>query len=123
MSLPSSAGDWALDKGRRRSLRVMLSVAVIVRGENPDGDAFEEETKTLVVNAHGALIHLRSDVKADQKITLIHKGTRETQQCRVVYVGTTMQGGKAQVGIEFEKASPKFWQISFPPDDWNVPEN
>ncbi|MHB8411078.1 MAG: hypothetical protein ACYDDI_03935 [Candidatus Acidiferrales bacterium] len=123
MSSPSSAGDLALDKGRRRSLRVMLSVTVIVRGKSSDGKAFEEETKTLVVNAHGALIHLRSDVKADQKITLIHKGTQQLQECRVVYVGTTMQGGKAQVGIEFDKPSPQFWQISFPPDDWNVPED
>jgi len=123
MSTPSSAGDLALDKGRRRSLRVMLSVTVIVRGKGADGKAFEEETKTLVVNAHGALIHLRSDAKADQKITLIHKGTQQLQECRVVYVGATMQGGKAQVGIEFDKASAQFWQISFPPDDWNVPED
>lgn len=123
MSNPPSAGDLPLDKGRRRSLRVMLSVTVIVRGKNAEGNAFEEETKTLVVNAHGALIHLRADVKADQKIILIHKGTQEAQQSRIVYVGTTMQGGKAQVGIEFDKAAPKFWQISFPPDDWNVPED
>lgn len=123
MSIPPNAGDLPLDKGRRRSLRVMLSVTVIVRGKNTDGNAFEEETKTLVVNAHGALIHLRSDVEADQKIILIHKGTQEAQQSRIVYVGTTMHGGKAQVGIEFDKPAPKFWQISFPPDDWNALED
>ena len=123
MSIPPSAGDLPLDKGRRRSLRVMLSVTVIVRGKDAAGNAFEEETKTLVVNAHGALIHLRADVKGNQKITLIHKGTQEAQQSRIVYVGTTMHGGKAQVGVEFDKAAPKFWQISFPPDDWNVPED
>jgi len=123
MSIPVIAEELPLDKGRRRSLRVMLSVTVIVRGKNADGKTFEEETKTLVVNAHGALIHLRSDVKADQKITLVHKGTRQEQESRIVYVGTAMHGGKAQVGIEFDKASPKFWQISFPPDDWNAPED
>lgn len=123
MATPSGPGDLTLDKGRRRSLRVMLSVTVIVRANNPDGKAFEEETKTLVVNAHGALIHLRSEVKANQKVVLIHKGTQEEQSCRIVYVGATMQGGKAQVGIEFDKASPEFWQISFQPDDWNAPED
>src|SRR5579863_2944752 len=102
MSIPLSAEELPLDKGRRRSLRVMLSVTVIVRGKNAEGNAFEEETKTLVVNAHGALIHL---------------GTQEAQQSRIVYVGTTMHGGKAQVGIEFDKPAPKFWQISFPPED------
>ncbi|MGH9729357.1 MAG: hypothetical protein ACRD4V_12305 [Candidatus Acidiferrales bacterium] len=123
MSNTPTCGNLPLDKGRRRSLRVMLSVTVIVRGNNADGSKFEEETKTLVVNAHGALIHLRSDVRANQKITLVHKGTQQEQESRIVYVGTTMQGGKAQVGIEFTKPSPKFWQISFPPEDWNAPED
>lgn len=121
MAEQPSSSDLSLDKGRRRSMRVMLSVTVIVRGKNRDGKTFfDEETKTLVVNAHGALIHLRSEVVADQKITLTHKGTQESETCRIVYVGR-MQGGKAQVGIEFDKPAPKFWGISFPPDDWNVP--
>ena len=102
-------------------MRVMLSVTVIVRAKNPDGQSFfEEETKTLVVNAHGALIHLRSEVKADQKITMTHKASRQSESCRIVYVGR-MQAGKAQVGIEFDTPAPKFWGISFPPEDWNVP--
>lgn len=121
MPEPASSSDLSIDKGRRRSMRVMLSVTVIVRGKNPDGKSFfDEETKTLVVNAHGALIHLRSEVKAHEKITLTHKASKESEGCRIVYVGQ-MQGGKAQVGIEFDKPAPKFWGISFPPDDWNLP--
>lgn len=121
MTQQPESSDLALDKGRRRSMRVMLSVTVIVRAKNRDGKTFfDEETKTLVVNAHGALIHLRSEVVADQKIALTHKGTQDTETCRIVYVGR-MQGGKAQVGIEFDKPAPKFWGISFPPDDWNIP--
>jgi hypothetical protein len=121
MAEAAGSSDLTLDKGRRRSMRVMLSVTIIVRGKNPDGKTFfDEETKTLVVNAHGALIHLRSEVKAEQKITLTHQGTQQTETCRIVYVGR-MQGGKAQVGIEFDKPAPKFWGISFPPEDWNVP--
>jgi hypothetical protein len=122
MSNPPQSSNWTADKGRRRSLRVLLSVPVIIRGKLADGAEIEEETKTLVVNAHGALVQLRSDFKANQKITMAHKVTQESLDCRIVYVGK-MQGGKAQVGIEFAKPSPKFWQISFPPDDWNVPEN
>lgn len=121
MAGPASPSDFSVDKGRRRSMRVMLSVTVVVRGKAPDGKSFfDEETKTLVVNAHGALILLRSEVKADQKITLTHKASKESEGCRIVYVGR-MQGGKAQVGIEFDKPAPKFWGISFPPEDWNLP--
>lgn len=122
MENPPGNSQLTVDKGRRRSLRVLLSVPVIIRGANPDGAAFSEETKTLVVNAHGALIHIRAEVKANQQITMTYKGTGDTQECRVVYVGPT-QAGKAQAGIEFAKPSPKFWQISFPPEDWNLPES
>jgi hypothetical protein len=27
--------------------------------------------------------------------------------------------GKQEVGLEFAEASPRFWKIAFPPDDWN----
>jgi hypothetical protein len=121
MGNPPGALQLTIDKGRRRSLRVLLSVSVIIRGTNPDGSAFSEETKTLVVNAHGALIHLRAEAKSNQKITMTHKSTGETQECRIVHIGPA-QAGKAQVGIEFAKPSPEFWRISFPPEDWNLPE-
>jgi hypothetical protein len=47
--------SWATDPGRRRSMRVLLSVPIQVRGKNAQNQDFTEETRTLVVNAHGAL--------------------------------------------------------------------
>jgi hypothetical protein len=74
------------------------------------------------VNAHGALISLEARVTPNQQITIANKTTRQTLECRVVHVGNA-QGGKVQLGVEFVKASPTFWQIDFPPDDWVVPED
>jgi hypothetical protein len=111
-----------LDPGRRRSMRVLLSVPITVMGKNTSNQDFEEETRTLVVNAHGALISLAARVAAAQEVTLANKATQHTQKCRIVYVGTA-QAGKAQMGIEFVKPSRTFWQIDFPPDDWVVPED
>ncbi|HUJ31716.1 MAG TPA: PilZ domain-containing protein [Candidatus Acidoferrum sp.] len=113
---------WIADPGRRRSMRVLLSVPIFVSGKNASGQDFQEETRTLVVNAHGALISLATPVVADQRVTLANKATAQSLQCRVVYLGTA-QAGKVQMGIEFERPSPSFWQIDFPPDDWVVPEN
>jgi hypothetical protein len=48
--------------GQRRSERVLLDVPVVVRGESIDQIAFEEETFTVTVNAHGALLMLASPV-------------------------------------------------------------
>jgi PilZ domain len=113
---------WATDPGRRRSMRVLLSVPIHVSGKTAENQDFKEETRTLVVNAHGALISLAARVTADQRITISNKATQQSLECRVVYVGN-LQAGKMQMGIEFVKPSPAFWQIDFPPDDWVVPEN
>lgn len=103
-------------------MRVLLSVPIHVTGKNTDNKDFMEETRTLVVNAHGALISLAARVAANQSILVENKATNQSLKCRVVYLGTT-QGGKTQMGIEFSEPSARFWQIDFPPEDWVVPED
>ena len=61
---------WTPDPVRRRSMRVLLSVPIHVSGKTAGGEEFAEETRTLVVNAHGALISLAGHVAAEQTITL-----------------------------------------------------
>ena len=111
-----------LDAGRRRSMRVLLSVPIHVNGKDKEAQDFEEETRTLVVNAHGALISLGAKVVSGQKITVSNKSTHKTLECRIVHLGT-VSAGKVQTGIEFLKPCPSFWQIDFPPDDWVAPED
>ena len=119
--------SWPPGKGgptanNRRSQRVILSVPVTARSETGSrGPSFDEETQTLVVNAHGALVALAAHVEKGQSIILTNRATHEDQQCRVIYVGPT-SGGKSQVGIEFATPRPDFWRIAFPPEDWSSPE-
>ena len=103
-------------------MRVLLSVPIRVSGKSPENKDFTEETRTLVVNAHGALISLAAPAIADQSLMVENKSTHQALECRVVYLGTS-QAGKTQMGIEFSNPSSRFWQIDFPPDDWVVPEN
>lgn len=110
------------DPSRRRSQRVILTLAVTVRTDGGPKDAsLEEETHTLVVNLHGALIVLAGKVAKGQKLRLTNRATHEEQLCRVANVAPA-SAGKAQVGVEFLKPSPDFWRISFPPEDWVLPE-
>jgi hypothetical protein len=104
------------ETNRRRSQRVILNVPVTVFGESPKGE-FTEETKTLVVNAHGALIHLAAKVSQGQQLGVKSATNPEKQVCKVVYVGPTVQG-QTQVGIEFTKPAPHFWHVAFPPENW-----
>lgn len=115
-------GALIMDPGRRRSMRVLLSVPIAVSGKDAENKGFTEEARTLVVNAHGALIALATKVVPNQIIGIANKATQQSLECRVVHVGNA-QGGKMQLGVEFVKASPTFWQIDFPPDDWVVPED
>jgi len=121
MAQENPTGSLLAEQARRRSSRVLLSVPVIVSGTAADGSQFEEEARTLVVNAHGALISLAAMVRTNQTLKITHKMTRNTLDCTTVYIGKP-QGGKAQVGIEFAAPEPFFWQIDFPPEDWTFPE-
>lgn len=121
-SNPTEAKNWIADPGRRRSMRVLLSVPISVSGMNARGESFSEETRTLVVNAHGALISLGTAMASGQRVSVSNKATQKSIDCKVVHLGSS-QAGKVQMGIEFETPCPAFWQIDFPPDDWVVPEN
>ena len=74
------------------------------RVKRPNGEDFSEDARTLVVNAHGALISLAAPVAAGQQVTVANKATRQSLECRIVYLGNA-QGGKTQMGIEFVKPS------------------
>jgi hypothetical protein len=115
---PSKVGPKS---GQRRSQRVILSVAITVRAEGDRGASFEEETHTMVVNAHGALIGLIHKVEKGQKLRLTNRATKTELDCQVTYLGP-LAGNKAQIGVEFIKPSPHFWHIAFPPEDWTIPE-
>lgn len=102
---------------RRRSQRVLMQVSVRIRGEDAQGNKIEEETETLAINAHGALVLLRSRLTSGSTVLLQHKRTEEEQECHVAFLGP-VRGGKAEIGLEFSAPRPGFWRVAFPPEDW-----
>jgi len=102
----------------RRSQRVCLSLPITVFREGPGKNVASEETSTLIVNAHGALLQLALTVEIGQLLGIKNTQTMEELVCRVVSLGLD-QPGKREVGIEFEVPSPRFWRIAFPPSDWS----
>jgi hypothetical protein len=102
----------------RRSQRVCLSLPILVFRDGPGKKGASEETQTLIVNAHGALMRLALTVEMGQLLRIKNAKTLEELVCRVVHLGPDLSG-KREVGIEFEDASPRFWRIAFPPSDWS----
>jgi hypothetical protein len=109
----SSSGPGA----RRRSQRVLMQVAVRIRGTDAQGKPVEEETETLAINAHGALVLLTARFTSGAKLNLHHKRTQEDQECHVAFLGP-VRAGKAEIGLEFTSPNSHFWRVAFPPEDW-----
>jgi hypothetical protein len=103
---------------RRRSQRVLMQVPVRLSGTDGQGRKFEEETATLAINAHGALVLMQARVISGGKVQLQHNLTKEEQECHVAFLGP-VRSGKSEVGLEFSDARPSFWRVAFPPEDWS----
>lgn len=104
---------------QRRSQRILLSVPVRVSGNRTNGTAFVEHTKTLIVNAHGALLLLQEPVREGQTLNVRNIATGEEVPCRVADMSPG-PNGVAEIGVEFAAPNARFWRVAFPPADWNA---
>jgi hypothetical protein len=99
---------------QRRSERILIDVPVVVKGTNgasAEGRPFQEETFTVTISPHGALVMLAAGVSLGQRIVLRNSLNQREQEARVAYKGAS-HAGLAQVGVEFLRESPEFWPIN-----------
>jgi hypothetical protein len=68
----------------RRSQRFVVRIGVQVLRRGSAKAIMSEDTHTLVVNAHGALLPLAMIVQPGEELTLRHLISREEKQIRVV---------------------------------------
>jgi hypothetical protein len=103
---------------QRRSDRVLLDVPLVVRGQS-GSRAFEEETFTVTISAHGALLMLQENVSLGQKLLVVNPKNWDEREARVAYKGA-VHAGLAQVAVEFVRPAPEFWQMETPPPNWKT---
>jgi hypothetical protein len=101
----------------RRSTRVFTRIPVRAAGKSSTGRKFRENSQTIVVNAHGALLYVQAEVEMGAEISLINPVTEEEQECRVVFIGDLSDKGQ-RIGVEFLSPAPHFWGVDFTPTDW-----
>jgi len=120
-SVDEMAGQHAIETAsgpeRRRSQRLVLDVGLVVGGISLENGAFQEETFTISVSAHGALMLLSTKVALGQTLFLRNPRTQNELEGRVARFDSH-GGGFAQVGIDFAQPSPTFWPVVSPPDSW-----
>src|ERR1700721_3551618 len=97
-----------------RSQRLFLQVRGVVDGKLANKFPFSEETHTIVVNAHGALVEMGLALDQGQAVNLLNVRTSDKTECMVKLV-TPAEAKKFNVALESTKQNPGFWPISFPP--------
>jgi hypothetical protein len=98
----------------------MLHMPVLVLAENEERRKIQVEAKTQVVNAHGGLMKMTSHLHVGQAFVLKNPHTGAEIGCRVVR--TEEEGMEFfRIAFEFDQPTPKFWPVTFPPSDWQVP--
>jgi hypothetical protein len=102
----------------RRSQRLYVGVDVEVSFHRAKEPLPPEQTKTVVINAHGALILVRTAVTMGELVTVRNVKTQEQLSCRVVDLSSISESGIAEVGMEFVEPAPQFWHVAFPPANW-----
>ena len=93
---------------RRRSERWPLAMPVIVSGVSLDSKPFHEDTITLSVSTHGALVALVTTVTLGQTLYIRNPQTQNEVGAWVTRFGHP-RGGLSQVGVEFVQPDEKFW--------------
>jgi diguanylate cyclase (GGDEF)-like protein len=116
---PSKARSIVAEAGFRRSERVPFEMPVQVYVSQENEQPALEETKTLSVNAHGALLALSTPVVMGQTLRLVNPRTQQEMECRVCRFGELHQGDTKEVGIEFATVAPTFWDVPSVPADWD----
>jgi hypothetical protein len=106
---------------RRRSQRVIIRVPVALVVTQNDKTT-RISAHTVAVNIHGAMVVSPRTLDADAVLEIVNGRTDEKIGCRVTRAPRESAEGFL-IPIEFTSASPNFWQISFPPSNWKVPEN
>jgi len=109
--------SW-LANNRRRSQRVLMKVPVRVGLHAGNAALSEEETHTLAVSAHGALIAISAPMYRGQRLTLSNPQTKDSLECVVAHIDK-FPDEQVKIGVEFLLPNPTFWHVAFPPKDWS----
>lgn len=109
--------SW-LANNRRRSQRVLMKVPVVVSVQAGATPLTEEETHTLAVSAHGALVAVSAPLYRGQRLRLSNPQTKDSLECVVAHIDR-FPNEPVKVGVEFLLPNPTFWHVAFPPKDWS----
>ncbi len=109
-------------KGRRRSQRIYLLIPLEVSWTTLENVQIKERAETEEVNAHGALLWVKTPLPAGTTVKLTHGHTGNSTIARVVAERNLRPTGYRQVSVELAVPSYAFWDVNFPPAPSTPPD-
>lgn len=119
---PGICSEASLQPGphkKRRSVRVVLAIPLVLLTKTAQGETIQAEAVTVAVNAHGGLLKVQAELLPGQPLTLLNPKNNVEENCRTVRT-ESLSKGEFAVAFEFDRPSPEFWPVSFPPTDWDL---
>ena len=104
----------------RRTLRLTISIPIVISGVNADGNGFSESAHTQVVNKHGGKIAMTHYLDAGAEVLVENRAIAAMAKARVVRLGEKDHARDLYiVAIELLEMA-NVWGITFPPIDGNT---
>jgi len=103
---------------RRRSTRLAIAIPVTISGKDASGHTFKENSRTVIINKHGAKILTSHELALSSEVTVENRALGRAARATVVWVGDKPSPKEpVEVGVQLFHAE-NIWGIEFPPDDW-----
>jgi hypothetical protein len=98
---------------KRKARRFPVAVPVEVRWRGPDGENTKEHAQAKQVNAHGALLQMKTYPDAGSRVELINFLSAQAAQARVLGLRHTREGAVLGLAVELVVPSETFWGVNF----------
>src|SRR5262245_13253353 len=124
---PVSSEPGADSRTMTKSQPVALEVPVVATGARPGDQSekrelFNEETETVLVLEHGAVIRLSAAVAVGQLVFLTNKQSGKEIVTQVLRK-RSFKPTECYVELDFTEPAPDFWGVEFPRADADAKPN
>lgn len=113
MPAEKSTGKPATGPEHRRSSRFPVVVPLEVNWSDANGAPYKESAQATEVNAHGALLRMKTYPTTGLKATLTNTLTRQTAEARIASIRRARTGEVQGVAVELLAPNEAFWGLNF----------